>query len=101
MITKIDHVAIAVDRLERRLPFWADVLGLDVSEIETIESEGVKVAFLRIGSAQVELLEPTGPDSTVARFLERRGEGLHHLTLEVSELDPLLDRAREHGVKVL
>jgi len=100
-VRRIDHVAIAVRRLEERLPFWAEILGLDVSGMETVAGEGVKVAFLPLGDSRIELLEASSDDSTVARFVEKRGEGLHHLTLEVSDLDALLERATSGGVATL
>ena len=101
MITKIDHIGVAVKALETSLPFWAEALGLDVSGIETMESENVKVAFLRVGNASIELLEPTDASSAVGRHLDKRGEGIHHLTLEVQDLPAMLDRLRERGVPVI
>lgn len=101
MITKIDHVGIAVRGLEQRLPFWAEALGLEVRGIETVSSEQVKAAFLPLGSSAVELLEATDPDSPVARYIARRGEGIHHLTLEVSSLTSALERLRARGVQIL
>lgn len=101
MITKIDHVGIAVSSLEGRLPFWAQALGLEVSGMETVESERVKVAFLPVGSSRIELLEPTDESSTITRHLERRGEGIHHLTFAVTDIDALLQRLGEGGVEVL
>ncbi len=101
MIRKVDHIGIAVDSLEQRLPFWVETLGLSVSAIETVESEHVKVAFLSVGSARVELLEATSPDSPVAKYIERRGPGIHHLTFEVADLDATLGRLNESGVEII
>jgi len=101
MIGKLDHIGIAVESLEKRLPFWADALGLPVASIETVDSEQVKVAFLPVGGSRVELLEATDVASPVAKFIDRRGEGIHHLTLSVSDLDGLLVRLREKGVAIL
>lgn len=101
MIRKIDHVGIAVTSLEGRLPFWAEALGLGVSAIETVDSEQVKVAFLSAGPSRVELLEPTGDSSPVSRFLDKRGEGIHHLTFEVDDIDAALTRLREREVAIL
>ena len=101
MITKIDHIGVAVKALETSLPFWAEALGLEVSGIETVASEDVKVAFLRVGDASIELCEPTGTRSAVGRFLDKRGEAIHHLTLEVSDLPAMLDRLRERGVPII
>jgi methylmalonyl-CoA/ethylmalonyl-CoA epimerase len=101
MIHGVDHVGIAVSGLEQRLRFWADALSLEVAGIETVDSEGVKVAFLNAGRTRIELLEPLGPDSPVARFLDTRGEGIHHLTLDVDDLDAALERARQRGVRIV
>ena len=101
MITKIDHIGVAVKALESSLPFWSEALGLDVSGIETVESESVKVAFLRVGNASIELLEPTDASSAVGKHLDKRGEGIHHLTLEVQDLPATLERLRERGVPII
>jgi methylmalonyl-CoA/ethylmalonyl-CoA epimerase len=101
MITRIDHIGVAVDGLAKRLPFWSEVLGLSVEGVETVESEQVKVAFLPVDRSRVELLEPTGEQSAIARHIAKRGEGLHHLTFEVDDLDEMLERMKEHGVQVV
>ena len=99
MITKIDHIGVAVKALETSLPFWAETLGLEVSRIETVESESVKVAFLRVGNASIELLEPTDASSPVGKHLEKRGEGIHHLTLEVRDLPAAAPRTVAIGTR--
>ena len=101
MITRIDHIGVAVDGLAKRLPFWSEVLGLSVEGVETVESEQVKVAFLPVERSRVELLEPTGEQSAIARHIAKRGEGLHHLTFEVDDLDEMLERMEKHGVQVV
>ncbi|HKQ62965.1 MAG TPA: methylmalonyl-CoA epimerase [Candidatus Polarisedimenticolaceae bacterium] len=101
MIHRIDHLGLAVRRLEERLPFWSEILGLEVTGMETVDVEGVRVAFLPVGEARLELLEPTRPDSVVARFLAKHGEGLHHVTLEVAQLEEVLGRLRQHGVQLV
>ena len=101
MIINIDHVGIAVRSLSERLPFWSEALGMTVHDIETVASENVKVAMLPAGLSGVELLEPTGEGSTVAKFIERRGEGIHHLTLRVSDIVATLQHLAEHGVAPL
>lgn len=101
MIRRIDHIGIVVDSLDKRLPFWAHALGLNISGIETVDSEQVKVAFLPAGPARIELLEATSPASPVARHLERRGPGIHHLTFEVADLDAALARLREAGIEII
>lgn len=95
MILKIDHIGVAVRGLEERLSFWAEALGLEVAGFETVAAEKVKVAFLAAGPSRIELLEPTEPSSTIASFIEKRGEGLHHVTFEVRDIDAVLARLRE------
>jgi methylmalonyl-CoA epimerase len=101
MITRIDHIGVAVDGLAKRLPFWSEVLGLTVEGVESVESEQVKVAFLPVDRSRVELLEPTAEQSAIARHIAKRGEGLHHLTFEVDDLDEMLERMEEHGVQII
>jgi methylmalonyl-CoA/ethylmalonyl-CoA epimerase len=101
MSAKIDHIGIAVRSLDRRLEFWRDALGLEVGGTERVESERVEVAFLNAGEARIELLEPTHEDSAIARFLERKGEGINHLTLCVDDIDAALGRLRERGVEIV
>jgi methylmalonyl-CoA/ethylmalonyl-CoA epimerase len=98
---RLDHVGIAVDALERRLPFWAEALGLEVGGISTVASEDVKVAFLPAGQARIELLEPTSESGPVGRHLAKRGEGVHHLTFAVPDLELALERMRERGAEVI
>ncbi len=101
MITRIDHIGIAVKALEKRLPFWSEALGMDVRNIETVEGEKVKVAFLPAGDSHIELLEATAPDSPIEKFVKKRGEGIHHLTLAVRDLPQVLDRLAAAGVPIL
>ena len=101
MIRRIDHIGVAVNSLEDSLPFWADTLGLDVDGIETLESEQVKVAFLEVGGSRIELLEPTSEDSVIGRYLGRRGQGVHHVTLEVQDLEARLESLRQSGVRIV
>jgi LAO/AO transport system kinase len=95
----LDHVGIAVRSLDERLPLWRDLLGLPLQGIEAVPGEGVKVAFLPAGRTRVELVEPQGDDSTMARHLARRGEGIHHLCFEVDDLDAALARLETAGLK--
>jgi methylmalonyl-CoA/ethylmalonyl-CoA epimerase len=101
MSLRIDHVGIAVRSLDESLRFWRDALGLEVEGIETVSGEGVRVAFLRAGGARVELLESVREDSPIARHVDRRGEGIHHLTLEAEDLDAAIERLVRAGVEVL
>jgi methylmalonyl-CoA/ethylmalonyl-CoA epimerase len=101
MIMSIDHVGIAVRSIDERLALWTEALGLPHRGTDAVPSEQVRVAFLDAGGARIELLEPAGETSPVGRFLEQRGEGIHHLTLAVRELDGALERLAAHGVTVL
>lgn len=95
----IDHVGIAVRSLEEAVPLWRALLGDPPSGWEPVPAEGVRVAFFGEGAGRIELLEPTDPESPVGRFIERRGEGIHHVCLAVEDLDGALDRAREAGLE--
>ena len=94
---KIDHIGIAVNSLEEAVPAFSALLGKNVSGEEDVPSEGVRVAFFGEGSGRIELLEATGAGSPVARFLERRGPGVHHVCLAVEDLDAALERAEAAG----
>jgi methylmalonyl-CoA/ethylmalonyl-CoA epimerase len=96
----LDHVGVAVRRLDDRLPLWRDLLGLPLTGIEDVPGEGVRVAFLPAGRTRVELVEPTRDDSPMARQIERRGEGIHHLCFEVADLDAALGRLQAAGIAV-
>ncbi|WP_449620337.1 methylmalonyl-CoA epimerase [Robertmurraya sp. Marseille-Q9965] len=101
MIKKVDHIGIAVRSLEEALPFYTEVLGLEVQAIEEVESERVRVAFIKIGETKLELLEPTGPDSPIALHIEKRGEGIHHLALGVDSIDERIKEMKEKGIQML
>ncbi|HEV8701889.1 MAG TPA: methylmalonyl Co-A mutase-associated GTPase MeaB [Candidatus Polarisedimenticolia bacterium] len=96
----LDHLGVAVRRIEDRLALYRDVLGLDLEEIEEVAGEGVRVALLPAGRARIELLEPlAGATTNVAKFLETRGEGIHHVCFEVEDLDRTLERFRSAGLR--
>ena len=94
---KIDHLGIAVKSLDRALEFYRDQLGLDVSLRETVAHEKVKVAMLPLGDPRIELLEPTEPESVIGKFLDKRGEGLHHVAIRVPDLNASVERLRASG----
>lgn len=98
---RIDHLGIAVRSLDRALEFYRDQLGLDVSLRETVAHERVNVAMLPLGEPRIELLEPTDGDSVISRFLEKRGEGLHHVAIRVPDLNASVERLRASGAKLL
>ncbi|MHC0036007.1 methylmalonyl-CoA epimerase [Pseudoneobacillus sp. C159] len=101
MVKKIDHIGIAVRSLENALPFYTDALGLPLLGIEEVDSEKVRVAFLKIGESKLELLEPTSSESPIAAFLEKRGEGIHHLALAVDSIQERIDEIKEKGIRMI
>jgi methylmalonyl-CoA epimerase len=104
MPERIDHVAIIVRNIEQALTFYRDTLGIQPREIKDVPSEQVRIAFLPLGGpggSEIELIEPTTPDSSLSRFLEKRGEGLHHICLEVENIELALRDMREKGAPVL
>lgn len=103
-VQRIDHVAIVVRRLDDALHFYRDTLGIAPSQVIDFPGEGVKIAFLPAGGpggSEIELLEPTNPETGVARFLDRHGEGLHHICLEVPDIDQALRELQASDTPVL
>jgi len=98
---KIDHLGIAVRSIEDALEFYEKQLGFPVGLRETLEQEQVKVAMLPAGGPRIELLEATGPESVIAKFVEKRGEGLHHVALKVPNLVSMVARLKASGAQVL
>ena len=101
MLGKIDHLGIAVRDLESAVSRWRDVLGLAVVHREVVEDQGVEVAKLPVGESAVELICPTSDRGSVARFLEKRGEGIHHICFEVPDLAAALARLRDAGARLI
>ena len=101
MIKRIDHIAVAVEDIERALTIFCDVLGLELSHTETVPEQGVKVAFLPVGESDIELLEPLSSDSGVAKFLAKRGEGIHHICLEVEDIEATLAGLKGKGMRLI
>jgi methylmalonyl-CoA epimerase len=98
---KIDHLGIAVRSIDQALRFYRDQLGLTVSLRETVAVEKVNAAMLPVGESRIELLEATGPDSVIARFIDKRGEGLHHVALRVPDLSASVERLKSAGARLL
>ncbi|PWA13186.1 methylmalonyl-CoA epimerase [Pueribacillus theae] len=98
---KIDHIGVAVKSLEHALPFYVDHLNMALEGIEEVESEMVKVAFLRVGESRIELLEPTSEESPVAKFIEKRGEGIHHIALGVHSINERIKDLKNDGIRML
>jgi len=100
-VLRIDHIAVLVDDLEKTLSFWRDALGMTLSHVEDIPAEKSMVAFLPLGGSEVELVKPTTDDSGLARYLEKRGPGMHHICLEVDDIEGMLARLKEAGVQLI
>ncbi len=98
---KIDHLGIAVHSLDAALGFWEKQLGFSVSLRETVAQEKVNVAMLPAGDSRIELLEATGPDSVIAKFIEKRGEGLHHVAVKVPDLAATVAQLKASGARLL
>lgn len=101
MIKKVDHIGIAVKSLDQTLPFYTEELKMPLLGIEIVESEKVKVAFLDAGGTHIELLEPTSPESAIAKYIEKRGEGIHHIALGVNSIQDRLNELREKGIRLI
>lgn len=97
----LNHVAIVVENLDAALAFWRDALGLPLEQTEHNPDEAVRIAFLPLGDSEIELLEPTTEDSGIARYLARRGPGMHHLCIEVDDIEAALGRLRQHGAELI
>ncbi len=101
MTKKINHIGIAVKSIEASTPFYRDVLGMTFEGTEVVAEQKVKVAFFAVGESRVELLEPTADDSPVAKFLEKNGEGTHHIAYEVDDLAATLEKLKAAGVRLI
>ena len=101
-ISKIEHLGIAVKSIEEALPYYENVLGFECYNIETVEEQKVRTAFLRVGETKIELLEATSPDSTIAKFIENRGEGIHHVAYKVEDgVAKALDECIEKEIRTI
>ncbi len=100
MINKVDHIGIAVKNLEEAIDLYKK-LGFEVKEIEEVEEQKVRVAMLPAGESRIELLEATSDDSPIAKFIEKRGEGIHHIAINVSDIEKALENAKKNGLKLI
>jgi methylmalonyl-CoA/ethylmalonyl-CoA epimerase len=101
-ISHIEHLGIAVKSIEEALPYYEKVLGLKCYNVETVEDQKVKTAFLKVGDTKIELLEPTSPESTIAKFLETRGAGVHHVAFAVEDgVANALAEAEAAGIRLI
>ncbi|MDR2362690.1 MAG: methylmalonyl-CoA epimerase [Prevotellaceae bacterium] len=100
-LSHIEHIGIAVKSLQDAIPFYENVLGLKCYNIEEVVDQKVKTAFFMIGQTKIELLEPTAPESPIAKFIEKRGEGIHHLAFAANGLQASLDELAGKGIQLL
>ncbi len=100
-IKRIDHVAIVVSDLDAARAFYEEALGLTVSEVRDVEVEEVRIAFLPVGDSEIELLQPVNETSGVAKYLAKRGEGMHHICIEVEDIERVCERLTARGVRLL
>ena len=101
MDIKVEHIGIATARLDDALRFWRDALGLEVKHTEVVEEQGVRVAMLPAGEPRIELLEPTGENSPVAKFIGKRGPGIHHIAVRVPDIRAALSRLKDAGARLI
>lgn len=100
MIKKVDHIGIAVRSINKALPFYIETLKLEFLGIEEVDSQGVKVAFIKAGETKLEPLEPTSEESPIAKFIEKRGEGPHHVALGVDSIQERINEMKEQGIRM-
>ncbi len=100
-IDKLDHIGIAVKSIEAGLKYYRDVLGMEYLGEEEVTEQKVRVAFLKLGESRIELLEPTSSDSPVAKFLEKRGAGIHHIAILVDDIEAALSNHRKAGARLI
>ncbi len=100
-ITKINHVAIVVEEMEDALSFWRDALGLELHEVRDVPAEKSKVAFIPIAGGELELVMPTTDDSGIAKYLAKRGQGMHHICLEVDDIEGMLEQLKAKGIRLI
>lgn len=100
-VLRIDHVAVVTAELDSSLSFWRDALGMEISHIDDIPAVSSQVAFLPSGDSEIEIVRPTTTDSGLAKYLEKRGPGMHHICLEVDDITGMLAHLKEHGIQLI
>jgi methylmalonyl-CoA epimerase len=100
-LKNIDHIGIAVTSIQEALEFWQGQLGIELHGVETVQEQKVATAFLPVDDTEIELLEATDPESPVAKFIEKKGEGIHHIAIRVDDLDAALAEMKAKGVRLI
>jgi methylmalonyl-CoA/ethylmalonyl-CoA epimerase len=101
VVRKVDHIGVAVSNLEEALKTYTDVLGLELQGTEVVEEQKVRVAFMPVGDTEIELLESTDPEGPIAKFIEKRGQGIQHIAFRVDNIEEALERMRQKGVRLI
>lgn len=101
MIKKIDHIGIAVKSIEEAAEFYKEVLGLEITGVEEVKEQKVRTAFIPIGESEIELLESTSEDGPIAKFIEKRGEGIQHIALQVNNIEKALEELKKKGIQLI
>ncbi|MDD4504217.1 MAG: methylmalonyl-CoA epimerase [Clostridiaceae bacterium] len=101
MVSKVDHIGIAVSNLDEAVKFYKDVLGLELHGIEVVEEQKVKVAFLPVGDTEVELLESTSPEGPIAKYIEAKGQGIQHIAFQVADIEAALEEMKSKGMRLI
>jgi methylmalonyl-CoA/ethylmalonyl-CoA epimerase len=100
-VNQINHIAVVVDDMEKALSFWRDALGMELHELRDVPDEKSQVAFLPLPGSEVELVQPTTDDSGIAKYLAKRGAGMHHICLEVDDIEGMLAQLKSKGVRLI
>lgn len=100
-ITHIEHIGIAVKSLDTAIPYWENILGLKCYSIEEVADQKVKTAFFKVGQTKIELLESTSPEGSIGKFIEKKGEGIHHLAFAVNGVEGALEEVESNGIQLI
>jgi methylmalonyl-CoA/ethylmalonyl-CoA epimerase len=100
-VIAINHIAVVVDDMEKSLSFWRDALGLELHELRDVPAEKSKVAFLPLAGSEIELVKPTSDDSGIAKYLAKRGPGMHHICVEVDDIHGMLAQLKSKGIRLI
>ncbi len=100
-VKAINHIAVVVDDMEKSLSFWRDALGMELHELRDVPAEKSQVAFLPLAGSEIELVKPTSDDSGIAKYLAKRGPGMHHICVEVDDMDGMLAQLKSKGVRLI
>jgi|SRR6056297_147741 len=101
MVKKVDHIGVAVKNLEDSLKFYQDTLGLELAGVEVVEEQKVRVAFLPVGDTEIELLESTDPEGPIAKYIDKKGEGMQHIAYKVENIEEAIKEMEENGVRMI